>query len=184
MSEHIAVLESAGLVERVSQGRHRYVRLAGPEVAAVVESMVNLGGTEPVFPRSLTGQRHARELGEGRTCYGHAAGTLGVALTRAMQTRGIVSADWTLSSFGRDWAADLGIVLPENPRRALCRPCLDWTERVDHLAGILADAVVTRGLEADWFERASHPRSLRLTRAGRDVFLGSGVDLTSVGLHP
>lgn len=38
-SEHLARLHDAGLVQVQAQGRHRYYRLAGPEVAGLLETM-------------------------------------------------------------------------------------------------------------------------------------------------
>jgi len=39
-STHLARLLDAGLVEVARQGRHRYYRLAGPEVAAAIEALM------------------------------------------------------------------------------------------------------------------------------------------------
>lgn len=181
-SEHVAVLEGAGLVERVAQGRHRYVRLAGSAAADLVESMVSLGSIEvPQFPKSLAGQRHQRELVAGRTCYRHPAGKLGVALTRSLKRAGFLSCEWTLTDQGHGWVEALGIEIPERPQRPLCRPCLDWTERVDHLAGLVADGLVSKGLHEGWFVRSSHPRSLRLTSEGYAVLRESGLTELSIG---
>src|ERR1700752_874985 len=50
-SAHLARLLHGGLVTVVRQGRHRYYRLAGPEVAAVMEAIARLSPALPV--RSL-----------------------------------------------------------------------------------------------------------------------------------
>src|SRR5215469_7678663 len=42
-SAHLARLLHGGLVTVVRQGRHRYYRLAGPEIAAVMEALAQLG---------------------------------------------------------------------------------------------------------------------------------------------
>jgi hypothetical protein len=53
------------------QGRHRYYRLAGHEVAAALEA---LGLISPALPvRSLRQSREAAALAEARTCYDHLA---------------------------------------------------------------------------------------------------------------
>ena len=51
------------------------------------------------------------------------------------------------------------------------RPCLDWTERREHLAGSLAAALATALIEGPepWFVRRSDDhRGLRPTDLGRD----------------
>jgi DNA-binding transcriptional ArsR family regulator len=42
-SAHLARLLAGGLVAVVSQGRHRYYRLAGHQVAAAIEALSHLG---------------------------------------------------------------------------------------------------------------------------------------------
>jgi len=86
MSEHLAKLERAGFVTVERGGRNRYFRLAGPEVAAAVESLSALAPRFPV--RSLRQSNRAGALGAARTCYGHLAGRLGVGITEAMAERG------------------------------------------------------------------------------------------------
>jgi len=41
-SSHLAKLEAGGLVEPEKQGRHRYYRLTGPDVAGVLEGLMGL----------------------------------------------------------------------------------------------------------------------------------------------
>ena len=91
-SEHLARLQSAGLVLVHAQGRHRYYRLAGPEVAGLLEVMDTLpvpgsaddaagtGGPDSKPGGVLPGSRTPAELRFARTCYDHLAGSLAVAL--------------------------------------------------------------------------------------------------------
>jgi DNA-binding transcriptional ArsR family regulator len=51
-SGHLARLMQGGLLGVAVQGRHRYYRLAGPEVAAAIEGLMVLGGW-PATPRRL-----------------------------------------------------------------------------------------------------------------------------------
>src|SRR5581483_3713329 len=77
-SFHLARLLEGGLVAVTRQGRHRYYRLAGHQVAAAVEA---LGLISPPLPvRTLRQSREAAALAEARTCYDHLAGRAGVAL--------------------------------------------------------------------------------------------------------
>ena len=53
-------------------GRHRYFRLAGPDVADGLESLARLAPAGPV--RSLREATRAEGLRRARTCYDHLAG--------------------------------------------------------------------------------------------------------------
>lgn len=88
-STHLARLLDGGLVTVVSQGRHRYYRLAGPEIAAAMEALAHLSPVTPV--RSLRESQAATALAEARTCYDHLAGRAGVALLDALLARGILA---------------------------------------------------------------------------------------------
>lgn len=66
-SEHLARLLALGLVSVEPQGRHRYFRLAGPQVAAALESLAQL--TAPP-PKPLTPA--AVVLRRARLCWGDA----------------------------------------------------------------------------------------------------------------
>ena len=74
----------------VSQGRHRYYRLAGHQVAAAIEALSHLGAPAPV--RSLRQSWQAEALVRARTCYDHLAGQAGVALLDALLAGGILVA--------------------------------------------------------------------------------------------
>ena len=110
-SEHLRKLVESGLVSVQPQGRHRYFRLKGPEVAAVLESLSQLAPRIEV--RSLKEGTRAHALREARTCYDHLAGRLGVGIFASLlATDAIVGGDGIhrldgdgqdrLSSAGRD----------------------------------------------------------------------------------
>ena len=87
-SEHVTRLAEGGLVETQVQGRCKYVRLAGPHVAELLERLGEFG--EPSPPRSLNAARDRRRLAAARTCYDHLAGRLGVAVHDAMLASGLL----------------------------------------------------------------------------------------------
>lgn len=120
-------------------------------------------------PASLRGQRHARELAEGRTCYQHLAGHLGVALHDHFLAEGLITASYELTPAGRSWLADRGVDI--QGRGTGLRPCVDWTERRPHLAGALANLLTGHALTHGWIKRGSHPRSVRITPEGRHQML-------------
>ncbi|WP_376748157.1 helix-turn-helix domain-containing protein [Stutzerimonas nitrititolerans] len=52
ISFHLAKLHDAGLLEVERQGRHRYYRLAGPDVAQILESLMGMApGADETRPR-------------------------------------------------------------------------------------------------------------------------------------
>lgn len=161
-SEHVSRLAAAGLLETHRQGRHRYVRLAGPRVAAALEALANVAPPKPVS--SLRAAKAGDALRRGRTCYDHLAGRLGVQLTDALVAAGVLTDDLAL----RDPTplAALELRMPRSTRRPVSRPCLDWTERRLHAAGALPAALTTRLLELGWIERVGTGRAVRLTPAG------------------
>ena len=61
-SGHLAKLVEGGLIQVEAQGRHRYFRIAGAEVAAIVEGLASLGASReprPAPPR-ISAPRDAR----------------------------------------------------------------------------------------------------------------------------
>src|SRR5689334_20898706 len=116
-SHHLARLVDTGFLVAESRGRHRYYRLAGPEVGALIEAVARVAPPQPV--RSLRQGTRAHAIRYARSCYDHLAGRLGVAVADALaddQPRKLES---------------IGV-----PPLA-ARPCRDWTEQRDHIAGPL-----------------------------------------------
>ena len=172
-SEHIAALLAAGVVTDERQGRHRYVRLAGPEVAEVIEGLGAAVGV-PVRATSLRTARAAGRLAAARTCYDHLAGAWGVAVFDGLTRAGLVSTGdgVVLTPAGRSWFAEVCAEpwASSSGRRPPVRACLDWTERRSHLGGSTGAALLRRGLEDRWFVRdAGMPRALTVTAHGRRV---------------
>ncbi|MEU7635469.1 MULTISPECIES: ArsR/SmtB family transcription factor [unclassified Streptomyces] len=170
-SEHLSRLIDGGLLVERRQGRHRYVQLAGPRVAELLESMTAHLDPPAVAPRGLRAVNASAALARGRTCYDHLAGRLGVALTDAMTTRGLLDQDggFTLTDSGREWFADaLGVPSDalHGGRRPPARGCLDWTERRQHLAGTAGARLCDRLLERHWIRRIGTGRAVRLTPEG------------------
>ncbi len=167
-SEHVNRLEAGHLVRSETQGRHKFVRLAGPEVADLVESLSRFG--EADSPRSLNAVRERRRLATARTCYDHLAGRLGVAVHDAMLHARLLHHRGGLgvTTRGRDWFADLGVDVAglEDQRRALVRDCIDLTERTPHLAGGLGAALCTTFVDRDWVRRPDRSRALVVTPLG------------------
>lgn len=168
-TEHLHRLVQMGLLGETHQGRHRYVRIEDPAIAEAIESLAALSGRVRPAKPSLRAQNVDRALREARTCYRHLAGRLGVALSGGMRRLGYVDAQWNLTGSGREWLTSLGIVLPSSTRRPLLRPCLDWTERRDHLAGVAAEQMLVAFQDRHWIDRSTTSRAVHLTAAGHDA---------------
>lgn len=166
ISQHLDRLLAAQLLSERRQGRHRYVQLTDERVAGAVESLATLAEHRPAEP-SLRNQRADAELIAGRSCYRHLAGRLGVALTDEWRRLGVIGSAWELTADGVAWFTRAGVdVQPPTRSPAAIRPCLDWTERLDHVAGFVADRFLERALDADWVRRGRHPRAIRITPDG------------------
>jgi DNA-binding transcriptional ArsR family regulator len=169
-SGHLGRLEQAGLVAGIRQGRHRYVRLVDDEVAALLEQLMGLaqrGGST----RTRTGPRDPA-LREARICYDHLAGARAVALMRTLRRREWIAADApSLTPQGRAGFAAAGFDLDRlsGGRRPLCRACLDWSEREEHLAGTLGAAILDSALVQGWAQRGEG-RLVRFAPAGAAAF--------------
>lgn len=170
-SGHLARLASVGLIAAEKQGRHRYHRLASAEVARMIESVMQIaGGVTLTQPLRRIGPKDAA-LRQARTCYDHLAGALGVGIAEALQSSGaveIAGGAAALTESGRAQMQALGILAPDTrSTRPVCRPCLDWSERRPHLAGVLGAAICTHALDHGWVRRRPGTRALEITQAGR-----------------
>lgn len=125
-----------------------------------------------------------RILRFARSCYGHLAGSLGVAITEAMVDRELLrqtpEATFEVTVAGREWFRSLGIDIGDlkPSRRPLARCCLDGTERRFHLGGPLGAAMLDRIIERDWVRRPDEGRAVYLTETGARELA------EQLGLHP
>jgi DNA-binding transcriptional ArsR family regulator len=182
-SAHLRRLEKQRLVKLVAQGRHRYYSLDGVHVAAALEALsVVAGRFEPgVAPN--TPQR----LRAARTCYDHLAGTVGVVLHDRLHELGWLRAagarTYDLTRPGVVGLEGLGVDVgvARALRRRFAAPCLDWSERRDHLAGALGAALLDLALKRKWIVRDLDSRAVTVTPVGRrDLKRYVGVDVPSV----
>lgn len=168
-SEHLAQLTAERMVARHRDGRHVRYALANGEVAAALESLARIAG--PPAGAESRGSHVTTALRFARTCYDHLAGRLGIMLTDTLLEQQLISAQgYGLTDAGERWLNDFGIDTDamRRDRRPLTRPCLDWSERRDHLAGGVGAALATTLLERRWLVRLEGTRAVRLTLRGRD----------------
>jgi DNA-binding transcriptional ArsR family regulator len=170
-TEHLDRLLAAGLVIERRQGRHRYVELAGPDIAHLIEDLSTRAAPIERPARTLRAAAARDALARGRTCYDHLAGRLGVAITDAMTETGLLEqrAGFGLTDSGMAWLIDrVGVdpVALDQGRRPLVRPCLDWTERRTHLGGSAGAQLCSRLMDQRWVERVGTGRAVRVTAQG------------------
>ncbi len=186
-SVHLAKLVEARLLQVEAHGRHRYYRMAGPQVGELLEVLARLAPAAPV--RSLREGTRAHAVRTARTCYDHLAGQLGTAIMAALLAQGALSGgdgtfdpasreldqlssigwdcDYRLTEAGRAWMDDLGVRIASGCRRPLVRYCMDWSEQRHHLAGALGAGLLTRLVDLGWLRRSPTSRAVQVTDEGR-----------------
>jgi DNA-binding transcriptional ArsR family regulator len=185
-SSHLAKLEAGGLIEPEKQGRHRYYRLTGPDVADVIEGLEGLAARTGHM-RVRTGPKDPA-LRHARICYDHLAGDLGVQMLDSMKKQRLVRQSKQaidLTNEGKRFMASalqIDAEMLSHPRRPVCKACLDWSERRHHLAGTLGAAMMRRFTELKWAARDATPgsRVVNFSRHGEKRFaalFGAGEEL-------
>ena len=172
-TSHLRNLQDSGLVTVRAQGRHRYFALSGPSVATAIERLASLG-LSPVKRRVPAND----PIALARTCYSHLAGRLAVRFwARAVEAHWV---SWTdaavhLLPEGRGILAGRGLVL-DAPETVVGTSCLDWSERVPHVAGRLGVSLCSALLGRGWVKRLPGGRTLRVTARGQEGLGALGVD--------
>ena len=169
ISAHLAKLVDAGLVAVESQGRHRYFRLADPDVAQLLESLMGVAfRTGAVRVRASPREPALRKA---RVCYDHLAGEEGVRIYENLLKRQALvpgAHGLELMAVGQRLFLKLDIDTDalSRQKRAVCRACLDWSERRHHLAGALGAALLSRLVDLGWAKRARDSRVVLLSANG------------------
>lgn len=166
-SSHLGRLLRGGLVRADRHGRHRYFRLASDAVADALELIALQATPRPKQPASDPARA---ALSEARTCYQHLAGRLGVAWLASLESQRLLRIDGgalTLAPRGVLRFEKLGLAPARWPSG---KPCLDWTERRNHLGGPLGALLTGHLFQLEWLARREERRALRVTTRGRSGF--------------
>ena len=182
-SAHLTKLVEGKLISVEVQGRHRYYKITGPEVANAIEAIAIV--SQPLKVRSLRQSSHKKALEYARTCYSHLAGKFGVALTEALielEYLHDLGEFYQLTDKGKQWLSKFGINhLPKNVNFDNVPHHIDWTERKYHIAGPLALAIMNRLHDLNWIEKGAIRRSIQITEIGRSQIISEfGFDPTTL----
>jgi DNA-binding transcriptional ArsR family regulator len=188
-SAHLGKLVTGGLLRVERHGRHRYFRIAGPQVGELIEALARV--SPPAQVRSLKQGSKAQAVRFARTCYDHLAGMLGTQLMEAMLERDLLTGgdgvfdpdrasedrlaspgfdlDYRLTPSGVRELKAFGIDFDSLPtRRPLIRYCVDWSEQRHHLAGSLGAALAARMTDLGWVHKANSSRAVHVSDDGFD----------------
>ena len=167
-SSHLSKLVARELLVVRKQGRHRYFQLRGSEVAELLESLLTLS-TKPSASTLFTGPRDP-QLRKARVCYDHLAGEYGILIFDSLIANGYLKddGDITLTDSGSRFFTTLGVNVVElkNKKRPLCKACLDWSERRNHLAGALGKWILDDIFANKWAHKALNSRVVRFSESG------------------
>jgi DNA-binding transcriptional ArsR family regulator len=175
-SAHLARLTDGGLLALEVRGRHRYYRIATPDIAAAIEALMNLAqAAAPQRPTPRPARTVPVDMRYARTCYDHMAGELAVRVYERLVGDGLLSCEGDrldatpagaerLAGWGIDVAGQRAL------RRRFACTCPDWSERRPHVGGALGAALLDAWSSHGFVERTERPRVLRVTPAGRRHF--------------
>lgn len=173
-SSHLAKLTKGQLLIVRKQGRHKYFQLHGIEIAELLESLLNMA-SNPVQSKVVTGPDNLR-LRKARICYDHLAGEIGVALYDSLKKNGYIidNMDETLlTSAGKSYFSEIGgnFNSKRKSKRPLCKSCLDWSERRNHLAGVLGQWILDDLFTKGWAVKDLDSRAIQFTEKGLKLFI-------------
>lgn len=168
-SSHLSKLDQGGLLRPRKQGRHKYFSLANDDVAQVLEGLMGLAAGSGHL-RTRTGPKDGA-LRRARICYNHLAGDMGTQMFDSLIAQGHLMVEQDalrLTSSGAAFAKTLAIDLDalNGKKSALCRECLDWSERRSHLAGSLGRALLSRFEALSWAKRNQKTRVVTFSPQG------------------
>jgi predicted transcriptional regulator len=182
-SSHLAKLVDGQLLVVRKQGRHKYFQLKGYDIAELLESLLNMTST---IKRAevATGPDNFR-LRKARVCYDHLAGELAVELYDSLNKRAYIidNGDNTvLTNLGKTFFAEVGVDfnIMKKSKRPVCKSCLDWSERRNHLAGVLGQWILSEVLSKGWASKDLDSRAIHFTENGLKLFKNKYINCDSI----
>ncbi|HCN9937052.1 TPA: winged helix-turn-helix transcriptional regulator [Escherichia coli] len=166
-SSHLSKLLDCQLITVVAQGKHRYFRLAGKDIAELMESMMGISLNHGVHAKVST----PVHLRKARTCYDHLAGEVAVKIYDSLcQQQWITENGSMITLSGIQYFHEMGIDVPSKHSRKICCACLDWSERRFHLGGYVGAALFSLYESKGWLTRHLGYREVTITEKGYAAF--------------
>lgn len=178
---HLQKMEVLEWVKLEVYGRFHYYTLIKPEVASLFESLSPHSPSKKVA--SLGKSIRYKKLYYCRTCYDHLAGKVGVDITTKLIENGsLVLEDnnyFSITPYGNKFLTktfNLDLNMLSKKKKAFCKPCLDWSERKDHIGGAIGNGILQYLCGKSYLIRGSEQRVLSLTSEG-NMFLNNQLGL-------
>ncbi|MDX5630387.1 MULTISPECIES: metalloregulator ArsR/SmtB family transcription factor [unclassified Brenneria] len=163
-SAHLGRLVSGNLISCLSQGRYRYYRLAGKDIADLIEKIMGVSWRSESEAKAST----PPSLRKARTCYDHLAGEIAVKIYDFMIAESWLTADGSsVTPTGQKQFQQLGMTLNPKTRRKACCACLDWSERRFHLGGDAGAVFLIHCEQKGWLARVPGFREVNFTVSGK-----------------
>ncbi|SFC98091.1 ArsR/SmtB family transcription factor [Pseudoalteromonas denitrificans] len=168
-SSHLAKLVEGQLLVVRKQGRHKYFQLQNASIAQLLETLLNISIDLPQA-RVKTGPNDL-SLRQARICYDHLAGELGVKIYDALIKHKYIidnGEQTVLTVLGQSYFESIGFdfIALKKSKRPLCKSCLDWSERRNHLAGTLGQWILNDMFDKNWAKRALDSRAINISSKG------------------
>jgi DNA-binding transcriptional ArsR family regulator len=165
-STHLAKLVDGQLLHVRKQGRHKYFQLMNASIAQLLESLLNISAN--LAPEQVSTGPSDTRLKQARICYDHLAGELGVEIYDALKQQAFIidnGSETLLTDLGKKFFSSIGFDFSQvkKSKRPICKSCLDWSERRNHLAGILGQWMLDDMFKKGWAERALDSRVINVS---------------------
>lgn len=166
---HLNQLINNGLIKFVTQGRFKYFRIASPEVAHLVESMMVVAP-----PLKISRVLPTNEMCKARYCYDHLAGELGTSIYKAFINLELISENdnsINITDKCLAWMNYNNMKYDSEifERRKPITDCLDWSERTSHIGGALGAVIANHFAESGWISRVKGKRAVKITSKGKQA---------------
>ncbi|GEL15024.1 ArsR/SmtB family transcription factor [Pediococcus cellicola] len=177
---HLQKLLLLNWIKLEKYGRFHYYSLISKDVASVLENLSPLAPSKKIS--TFNDNKSYKRIYYGRTCYDHLAGKLGVGLTQTFLNNNVIiekNNDFLVTTSGSNYLQknfNLNLAQLSQKKRAFCKPCLDWSERKDHIAGAVGNAIFISLLKREFVIKSENSRAVELTRKG-EIFLNDTIGL-------
>ena len=167
---HLCKLVNAGIIEKTKYGRFCYFKLANEDIAQLLELLMKLSKSPEI--KSLSQSIHSQTLRNGRLCYDHIAGKLGVKLKESLLDLGYISVFNGIFRFtksGIDTFIKLGLVNSEiaSLQKLEGRNCYDWSQKDYHISGALGKIIAIGLIQNGWILNSHESREIKVTKKGK-----------------